>query len=338
MEQNEIVKPVENIKTNETMKKTKKKEEFIIPTKDNYSMILATNYTIKQLKEIANHHKIKITSTLAKAEIVSKIYNYFKHYDNAVIIQKAWRNYLFKQYNKLRGPARFNRSLCVNETDFFTMDEIKDIPYLQFFSFQDTDNMIYGCDIMSIYTLFHKGFDTKTANPYNRNILNKNIKKNMMKLIWLSRFFKEEMNFKLNEEEVVEQNINGRAASLFHDIDLLGNYTDHQWFLALGRTALVRFIMELNDIWNYRANLSEQVKRDICPHNRDLFRMMYMIDLRAVSIPVVQDVALNIMEMLVKDGINHDSRCLGANFVLCALTLVSPEAANALPWLYQSVF
>ena len=321
-----------------SQKKPKAKEEFIIPTKENYTLLLSHNYTIKQLKEIAAHHKIKISSGIVKADIVAKIYNYFKHYDNAVVIQKAWRRYLFKQYNKLRGPARFNRSLCVNETDFFTMDEIKEIPYVQFFSFQDNDSMIYGCDIMSIYTLFQKGFDTKVANPYNRNVLSKNIKKNMMKLIWLSQFFKEEMIFKVNEAEVVEQNISGRVAALFHEIDILGNYTNHQWFLSLGHAALVRFMVELNDIWNYRANLSDQVKRDICPTHRDLFRTMYMVDLRIVPLAMVQDMALIAIEKLIRDGINNDSRCLGANFVLCALTLVSGEAAIALPWLFQSVF
>ena len=35
---------------------------------------------------------------------------------------------------------------------------------------------------------------------------------------------------------------------------------------------------------------------------------------------------------------NEDSnKSLGANYVLCALTLVNNDAANALPWLYQSV-
>ena len=159
-----------------------------------------------------------------------------------------------------------------------------------------------------------------------------------MKLIWLSKLFKEEMNFKVNEPEVVQQNISGRVAALFHEIDILGNYTNHQWFLALGHSGVVRFMVELNDIWSYRANLSDQVKRDICPNHRDLFRAMYMIDMRIVPLAMVQDMALIAMEMLIRNGINHDSRCLGANYVLCALTLVSPEAATALPWLFQSVF
>ena len=245
---------------------------------------------------------------------------------------------LFKQYNKLRGPARFNRSLCVNETDFFTMDDLKDIPYVQFFSFQDEDKMIYGFDMLSIYSLFHKGYDQKTTNPYNRAILAKNIKKNVLKLLWFSRLFKEEINVQMNEQEIEEKTIDERALTLFHDMDILGNYTNAEWFLSLIQPTLVRFLMELNDIWTYRANLSETVRREICPNHRDLFRMMYIMDLRAVSLPVVQDVALTIMEILVKDGINPDSRALGANFVLCALTLVNGEAAMALPWLFQSVF
>ena len=317
--------------------KKKKREDFLMPTKENYSLLLSTNYTIKQLKEIAAQNNIKLSSTLVKADIVSKIYNYFKHYDNAVVIQKAWRRYLFKQYNKLRGPARFNRHICVNETDFFTMDDVKDIPYVQFFSFQDTDNMIYGCDLLSIYTLFQKGFD-KTSNPYNRNILNKSIKKNMMKLIWLSRIFNDDLNVTLNEEDNTVQSLNTRILTLFHDIDMLGNYTEANWFLSLSQHALLRYITELNDIWMYRANLSEQVKREICPNHRDLFRIMYITDLRFVSLTVLQDIVVTIMETFVRDGINHDSRCLGTNFVLCALTLVSADAAVALPWLFQSVF
>ena len=319
-------------------KKIKKEVKMIMPNKENYSILLSHNYTIKQLKEIACHYKIKVNSTLVKAEMVNKIYNYFKHYDNAVMIQRAWRHYLLKQYNKLRGPARFQRRLCVNETDFFTMDDLKDIPYVQFYSFQDEDQMIYGFDMLSIYSLFHKGNEQKTTNPYNRALLAKNIKKNVLKLLWFARLFGETINVEMHEEEeVTVKTIDERALTLFHDMDILGNYTNANWFLSLLQPNLVRFLVELNDIWSYRANLSEIVRREICPNHRDLFRPMYIFDLRFVSLPILQDIALTIMEMLVKDGINQDSRALGANFVLCALTLVNVEAAIALPWLFQSV-
>ena len=47
--------------------------------------------------------------------------------------------------------------------------------------------------------------------------------------------------------------------------------------------------------------------------------------------------AIKIIEYLVKSGHTQETRSLGAYYVLAALTLVSDEARNSLPWLYQSV-
>ena len=320
----------------------KKKKDFIMPTRSKYSMLLSTKYTIKQLKEIASHYKIKLSGITIKTDIITKLYNHFKLYDNTVIIQKAWRKYLFKHYNHIRGPARFKRNICVNDTDFFTMDDLSDIPYSQFYSFTDTDNMTYGFDIMSLYNLFNKGIKVAT-NPYNRNPFPKYVKKNMLKIKWLSCLFNDKVNFNMNEDEQLitvlppAQTFESRVISIFHDIDILGNYTDYNWFINLDRNSLVKFILELNDIWSYRANLEENIKREICPNYRDLFRMMYLVDIRNINLSTVYEIAMEIMEKLIRSGINTDSRCLGANFVLCALTLVSPPAAIALPWLFQSV-
>ena len=128
-----------------------------------------------------------------------------------------------------------------------------------------------------------------------------------------------------------------RIMTLFHDMDLLGNYTHAAWFLDLTQVQLVRYILELNDIWSYRAGLSDQAKRNICPAYRDLFRMLYVIDIRIAPRAIIREMALEIMEKLVRDGSNRDHKCLGTNYVLCALTMVNHDAAEALPWLYQSV-
>lgn len=325
-------------------KRKVKNDEFVIPTRNNYGVLLSNNYTIKQLKEIATHYKIKLGGVSVKNEIFSKIYNYFKLYDTALTIQKAWRKYLFKQYNKLRGPARFKRSLCVNDCDFFTMDEVADIPYTQFYSYRDIDNMVYGFDIISLYNLFNKGINVNVpSNPYNRNPFPKHVKKNMYKIKLLSSLFNDKINFNIVEEENVIVNSNpqelieSRVISLFHDIDILGNYTNYTWFMNLNQQLLVKFIFELNDIWSFRANLDDEVKRNICPNYRDLFRMMLMTDIRSASMMTLYEISLDIMENLVRRGTNNDYRCLGANYVLCALTLVNIETAIALPWLYESV-
>ena len=62
-----------------------------------------------------------------------------------------------------------------------------------------------------------------------------------------------------------------------------------------------------------------------------------MFSLPNYSLETLKRNALTIIEHLVRRGVNENSRALGANYVLCALTLVSSGAANSLPWLYQSV-
>ena len=52
---------------------------------------------------------------------------------------------------------------------------------------------------------------------------------------------------------------------------------------------------------------------------------------------VLQNNTLQIMKNILTKGVNNDSSALGAYYILSALTLVSPEAAETNPWLYESV-
>ena len=52
---------------------------------------------------------------------------------------------------------------------------------------------------------------------------------------------------------------------------------------------------------------------------------------------VVLVLVLFIIENLITKGIDKNAKCLGAFYVLGALTLVNSDAASALPWLYESV-
>ena len=55
------------------------------------------------------------------------------------------------------------------------------------------------------------------------------------------------------------------------------------------------------------------------------------------SFETLKESVLNIIEIFVKRGVNNESKILGSNYILCALTLVNSDAATSLPWLYQSV-
>ena len=98
----------------------------------------------------------------------------------------------------------------------------------------------------------------------------------------------------------------------------------------------IKFIRELYDIWNYRANLQQDVKNNIS-NFRDPFLNLNISAIANMSRERLNHIVLTIIERFVYSGINEESRVLGSYYVLCALTLVSSSAAEALPWLYNSV-
>ena len=334
-------------------KRTETDSVIIIPTSDNYNAFLSHKFNSIQLKSICRHYKLPVSGT--KQVLTNTIYRhlYLSHY--AIRIQRQWRKSYAKIYAKLHGPARFKRNMCVNETDFFTMDAVKDIPFNQFFSYLDTkDNMIYGFDIMSLYNLIEKNVEktayhndnTEVLNPYTRNPLSAKVKKDFQSLLFFADLLNDDIQLDINETEDTKviptaTTINGytieqRAFNLFQDIDSLGNYTNPVWFMELRRNQILIYLKEFHDIWSYRAQLSEQIKNEICPQGNP-FSAIHIGELALIPFRELQHTILTLMETMVRGGVNQNSRYLGSTYVLCALTLVNNTAAEALPWLYDSV-
>jgi hypothetical protein len=313
-------------------------DNIIIPTINNYNDITNYNYNVSQLKSIAKIYKLKISGN--KNELVSRIFTFLYLSSYIIKIQKVFRGRIVKKYIGLHGPAAKKRNLCTNSTDFVTMDNIEEINFNQFFSYKDEDGFIYGFDITSLFNLFSKNGNIN-KNPYNRNIFPDIILKNIKSLLRLSKILKinitltlEDETPSISEEKVVEL----RALSLFQNIDSLGNYSNCNWFLSLNRNQIIKFIRELADIWSYRAQLSIETKRAICPPNGDPFRNLNMSLIHvSQNFNIVRKVVLEVLEKLVNTGVDKDSKSLGAYYVLGALTLVNQDAATSLPWLFQSL-
>jgi hypothetical protein len=313
-------------------------EKIIIPSIENYNEITKYNYNLNQLKLFAKHYKLKISGN--KTELLSRIYCYLYFSSYIIKIQKIFRGLLARKYKNLHGPASMNRKLCTNKSDFITMDPVEEINFHQFVSYQDVDGFIYGFDIISLHNLYFKS-NKEIKNPYNRTKLPDSIFKTIKSILRLSRILKIHVNLHFEDDT---QNISGekaielRALSLFQNIDALGNYSNSNWFLSLNRNQIIKLVRELIDIWNYRAQLSQEVKRNICPPNGDPFRNLSMPYIHVEGeIGNVKKVVLEVLEKLVNTGIDNDSKSLGAYYVLGALTLVNQEAASSLPWLFQSV-
>jgi len=310
-------------------------QNFEILNNCDFNKLIENEYKVTQLKDMCRHYKLKVSGK--KKDLIARIYSYLKLSYYSIKIQKRWRKYLYRKFIYKLGPAFKDRSICVNDTDFLTMDELNNVPAVQFFSYKDDDNTIYGFDIKSIYNLLLKNKKNAT-NPYNRNPFPKQIRKNINDVIKLSGILNIELSVNIQPDNLSrEKEIELKIVGLFQDIDALGNYTNADWFFSLTTVHLIRYIRELLDIWTYRANLDYITKREICPPIGNPFMGIHINMLPNKNLEELREISLSIIERMVKTGINHGSKCLGANYVLCALTLVNYETAQALPWLYESV-
>jgi hypothetical protein len=106
----------------------------------------------------------------------------------------------------------------------------------------------------------------------------------------------------------------------------------------LDKKQLIRFARELMDIWNYRANLSYEIKREIVPQYSDPFndRTINVNNLRQCSFIQIRKYCVSVIDTMINSGINSGACSLGSYYVLCALTIVSADAAESLPWLYEA--
>jgi hypothetical protein len=317
------------------------KTKLHIPTINNYKVLIKYNYSIQQLKNFAKNYKLKIGGT--KKELITRIYVFLQLSYYITKIQKIFRGSLQRIFNRLHGPAYKNRKICTNDTDFITMENLNELSFNQFFSYKDVDGFIYGFDVASIFNLIYMKNNSKKSsqNPYNRNIIPADVLINLKILVKIGKILNKNIYLEIKDEPMVisnEKAVEMRALTLFQNINSLGNYSNSEWFLSLSRNNLVKFVRELNDIWQYRAQLSLEVKIKICPPNGNPFRNLNIPYIHTEpDINNVKKVILEVLEKLVNNGIDSDSKSLGAYYVLAALTLVNVEAATSLPWLFQSV-
>jgi len=332
------IKCIQN-KLNITKKKQKiSDEEMKIPCKNTLYYFETTNYSSSQLKVIAKHYKLKLSGK--KTDLINRIKNYLMIDKYVLLLQRFTRGYLQRTYNLLHGPAYLKRDLCTNDSDFYSLEPLSEIPFHQFFSFKDDDGFIYGFEISSIYHLFKENNYFDVENPYNRKMMNNQIFMKICHIVSLSKLLKFKINLCIEKdvpEISVEKALELRSLELFQYINRLGNYSSNEWFLSLSKVKLIRFLRELEDIWDYRASITPQNKMRICPPTGNPFLGINVLNLRFIDdIIKLKIIVLNIMENFIYAARDETYQNLGAMYVLGALTIVNENAASALPWLYES--
>lgn len=312
--------------------------KLIIPTIQTYDIVKSISYSLADLKEVCNILHIKKTGN--KAELTERIYHHLLECNKSVKIQKVYRGHLTRRYIRSGGEAIIRREKCVNESDFFSLEPIKDIEQEQFISYSGDDKIVYGFNIASIFHLMIKNYPN-IQNPYTRSDIPNDLFAQLKERIRLSNIVGRVIELGISNDDINELSEEKReelhVLDLFQHINSLGNYADPAWFNNMGRIEHLRFFREIMDIWNYRAELSNDMKCKICPPNGNISYGIHTHLMSVYSVYELRKCNISVIQNLIKNGVDNDSKCLGAYYVLASLTVVSNPARAALPWLYESI-
>lgn len=281
---------------------------------------------VNAIKKTLKHHQIPFDKKLKKKALVTLLNQYFDTSEPkflnkfATKIQKFYRKHLISKF--------------ANQEDFYTLDSLENVPSSYLFWFKDSKGFTFGFDIRSFFKLV----ENSTTNPYNREKIPTEAILNAHEL---AKKRKINMSFKDNSQLTQEQAHKLYILSIFQKIDML-NVTaggvDPNWFSNLSFQALKNYYSVLEDIWNYRAELTPQQKIKIDPQNK-LFKINinYILSLQ-YTYPnklKLQNIILKEINTLVSSALEDTDKYTGCYYTLIALTEVSQECAAALPWLVQ---
>lgn len=327
------------VRSNSYTKKVKiSEEDFEVLHPHQYVEFLQYDYNVKQMKCILKSYGLKTSGN--KNELTGRIYKFMKDTYYATIIQKQFRMVLMYRFYKMINKHSNKITECNNESDFYTMEEINDIRPLYIYKYKDDEGFLFAFKISSLIKYYDNTKQDEFINPYNRSTLSDEIIADVLLLKHIYKIYTHicEVDGEIQPVLSRRQKCVLKLTDQFHMIDMLGNYSDINWFLSLNRIQLTIFLREFYDIWNYRAQLSDEAKKDICPPHGTPFNdiNMSMVN-RHHEQNRLTEMCIQVFDNILLADSTEGNKSLGALYILSALTLVSEGAADAMPWLYQSV-
>jgi len=248
-------------------------------------------------------------------------YHEVDHTKEIILIQSLFRGKSIRKANK--------ETKCNNEEDFYTFDELKDVPKQFFYSYVDKSDIRWGFDIRSLDKLLQMGF----GNPYTTEPVPQNVVKDVkdkISILKLDPTYEDLTDTIIRDRK---ETIKQKTVDLFSFIEQSG-YTCHiEWFTSLSMRRLKELYKQLEDVWNYRSQLSEQMKRNVCPPNADIFKTPMIEVMNYNTREDLQELILH--EVIKFTQANTDSdRKLGFMYFLIAFGMVSQPCYQAhVDWL-----
>jgi len=262
------------------------------------------------------------------------IYNFF-----------MWCNYLndsrlstiVRLQSFIRMWLVYRRSKTNNREDFATLMCVYDIPREYYVHYVE-DGFVYGFDFRSLNALI-QGSKSDLQNPFSLKSFNmEDLQPKINSIQSHLKCIGKNSTYDI-QQLTPDQKYTQLIVKVFQTFDLLGQYTDTQWFELLSMSDLKKLYKGAEDIFNYRAELSSDMKKKVVKNGVAFNNVLHNLEnFQYKHKRFLQEEILNEFLRFGIEGHDNETKKFGTNLMLTALVEVSPEAAEALPHLVQSTF
>ena len=327
-----------------------------------YSRILASLEYYKLIKKSDNSKfRLVINNITILESFFKTLLRVNLNMDKLIKLQNWVKNKLSYYKLKLHGPAMLDRSICVNDSDFVTLDDLVEIPDQDFISFKDEKNFVYGFSLDSAIDLLFKSDETyyenflkqtkntityhqyiktlynhynkiKINNPYTRFLIDGETKHRIITL-YARKMFKNG-TIKPPVEEVVDIKtaVRNKCFAVFQKIDMFGYFTNTSWLMDENVKVIKHFYKKLALLWNFEFGLNNTARYNIS-RTHNLFDNLHDIVVSRADKYHLLDKILTTLNILVTNGNTESDRNSGAIMILYALSEITPRCVQANPWL-----
>ena len=233
---------------------------------------------------------------------------------------------LIKIQSVLRMYDIKRRMKSTNKESCFTLESIYEIPTIYTYMCYQKDIDKYYCfDIRNLKKMIQI---KNLNNPYtNTKFSEKEIQKINNKIKNLDDIF---YSTELVKEKITKkQDLNSYVLNTFHKIDLLGNYTDMNWFMNLNLNQLHRLYYESYDMFYYRIPLTLN-ERKLYVKDGIVFLTSYTDIKKIKSINKLRIIIMDEYNKFLDFDTDESNKKTSCIWLLMALMEVSNPARDAL--------
>lgn len=275
-----------------------------------------------------------LTDNFCKIHLMSKknvrFDEYFKKKINLDFYKKNI-NDVIKCQSIIKKFLIQNRNKCVNDTDIVTMDFIEP-KYFVSVKFGISKNNKYAFDIRTLKNFL----DSKNMyHPFTHQEMTDDDIKSLENAV--KKFNKNNMSLDYEKPELTkQQHIQALATEFCGHCNNIGYIIDSKWFMDLPILILKKLYSICEDIWNYRSQMTESIKKKIVKNGK-LFTMnpyeLEQLTDRDYLLTTIIKEWLKICNEAVDDA----HKGTGIMLMITGITNYSQSCRDAYPFLYQAI-